>query len=191
MDIKDIRFLAKGKRSKVYTGTLNNKKIAIKHTNKAEIESYWLKLVNKQSIGPKYISNNEEILVCEFITGVNIIDFIKKANKKDILNVLINVMRQCRSLDKLKINKLEMHNPYKHVIINNKVTLIDFERCYKTDNPKNVTQFGQFIMSGKVSKILDDKNIFIDKKKFTEILKKYKWSYKKGYFKRLLDFLKV
>ena len=47
-----------------------------------------------------------------------------------------------------------MHNPLKHIIIDakNMPVLIDFERCYETEKPHNVTQFVDFI--GKRQKLL-------------------------------------
>jgi len=64
-----------------------------------------------------------------------------KLNKEQTKEIL----RQCFILDKLKLNKMEMHHPLKHIIINKKINLIDFERTYKTEKPKNVTQFLQFL----------------------------------------------
>ena len=56
------------------------------------------------------------------------------------------MLRQCRVLDKLAINKEEMQNPYKHVIVGKKVSLLDFERARFTSKPHNVTQFMQYVM---------------------------------------------
>ena len=56
-------------------------------------------------------------------------------------------MKQCRILDRLKINKEEMSNPYKHIIINgSKVIMIDFERARFSNKVTNITQFFQYIL---------------------------------------------
>jgi len=87
--------------------------------------------------------------------------------------VLKIIFNQMFILDKLKINKEEMHHPVKHVIVsNNKPILLDFERCHKTLKPHNVTQFCQYII--RLSKLLKGKNIIINKKKIIKLSKIYK-----------------
>ena len=71
-------------------------------------------------------------------------DFLKKNNNPE--KVLKEIENQCKILDKLKINKEEMHKPIKNIIVKkNKPILIDFERCHYTQRPKNLNQFKQFL----------------------------------------------
>ena len=143
-------YLAKGKRSIVYVFSKNNKKyfIKIKHPNskaqnRLENEATFLKILNKYKIGPKLIGYRKDFIVMEYIWGVQLIKYNKKNKDQIFVN---NILEQCFILDKLKINKEEMHKPLKHIFISkNKITMIDFERCHYTDKPKNVTQFVQFI----------------------------------------------
>ena len=173
-----LEYLAKGKRSRVYTGVLKGRKIIVKKSKRAKIEAKWLKILNKYKIGPKFISVGRDELIYEFVEGERILDF-----KGDIKKVIKKVLDKCRKLDKLKINKKEMANPYKHILIKNgKVKMIDFERCYKSDKPKNVTQFCQFVRS-RLMKVND--------KKFKEILKKYKKKQSEKNYKEILGFLKL
>ena len=103
--------------------------------------------MNKHNIGPKLYSCNEEHVEMEYIDGTLITDYIGQESKRNIKKVFKEVLAQCRTLDKLSINKYEMHHPIKHIIIrNNKPIMIDFERCKKTIKPKNVTQFCEFII---------------------------------------------
>ena len=102
MEIKDLKFLAKGKRSKVYIGFLKNKKVAVKVSKRAKIEGEWLKLLNKNRIGPKLIKVEKNKLIYEFIEGKRIGDCLKDKNIKMIIK---KVLEQCRILDRLKINK--------------------------------------------------------------------------------------
>ena len=89
----------------------------------------------------------------EYIKGDRILDYLKKANKTQKIAILTKILDQLYIMDKLKINKLELTNPYKHIIVrNNEPIQIDFERCIYTNSPKNVTQFIQFLSSGKVGK---------------------------------------
>lgn len=146
------KLYARGKRGLVYTFNKNNKILAIKIKNpksKAEgriqNEVYFLKILNKYNIGPKLLFHGLDYFCYEFIEGKDIKQYLKQ-NKKIPKIVLNNIMKQCKIMDKLKINKEEMHRPLKNVIIkNNKPILIDFERCRFTERPKNVNQFKQFL----------------------------------------------
>ena len=78
-------------------------------------------------------------------------------------------------LDSLKVDKEEMHHPLKHIIVSeNKPCLLDFERAHYSQNPKNVTQFCQFLMSGHANEILKKKDIAIDRSKLIRLAKIYK-----------------
>ena len=152
--IKNINYLAKGKRGIVYTGMYRGKKIAIKteHPESEAIyrlqnEAKFLKKLNKKGIGPELLFAENDFLALEFITGKRVKDFIASANKKQITKVLKEIFRQCSVLDQLKINKEEMHRPIKHILVGKKVVMIDFERCHFTQDPKNVRQFLQFLIN--------------------------------------------
>ena len=174
MEIKDLKFLAKGKRSKVYVGFLKKKKVAAKVSKRAEIEEKWLRLLNKKKMGPKLIKVEKDKLIYEFVEGKRIGDCLKDKNIKIILR---KVLKQCRILDRLKINKKELVNPYKHIIIKgNEVKMIDFERCHKVKRGKNVTQFGEYLMRMKL----------VPRKEFTRILKDYKKKENEKNFNKIL-----
>lgn len=173
-------FLAKGKRGYVYT----DGKYAIKERNpnssagntiKNEI-TFLIKL-NKKNIGPKlknWDKKNFSWFKYYYIEGEFILDFISKNKKESIKKILIELMKQCKIMDELGINKFEMNHPHKHVIVDGGlgVWLIDFERARETENPKNVTQTIQFILS--LGNMLKEKGIDINRKKMIELSKKYK-----------------
>ncbi len=186
--IRDVEFFAKGKRGKVFTGNYNGKKVAIKVNKKINNEKSWLKILNKHKIGPKFIYSENDYIVYEFIDGKRILDYIAENEKKEIIKVLKVVFRQCRVLDRLKIDKKEMHNPWKHILIGNEVKMIDFERCHKVDKGKNVTQFGQFLLRKK--DLLKKKGISINRKEFIRILKRYKDKQTEGNYKKIITILK-
>lgn len=185
-NIKNMQYLAQGKRSIVYTGVYKNQKVAIKTKNpkseaigRLENEAKYLKLLNKHNIGPKLLESGKDYIIYLFVDGELFIDYIKK--NKNII-IIKEVLKQCRTLDKLKINKLEFTRPVKHIFVkNNKITIIDFERCYKTNSPKNVTQFCQFLMKS---------NIFsLEKEKFKEVLKQYKEKQIEDNFKKIIKLI--
>ena len=192
--VKDIKKFAKGKRGVIYVGIYKNKKVAVKiqrpdvqvKTIKNEIDC--LKKLNKHGIGLKVIFPEKGYFVYEFVEGDFIEDFIGKTKKQAIKKVLKNVMLQCRILDKLKVNKEEMHHPPKHIIVTKKQNpvLVDFERCKKTRDPKNVTQFCQYLISGKLGYLLKEKGIRINREKMIELAKKYKKDFNENSFKEIL-----
>ena len=178
-----FKYLTKGKRGKIYV----EKGIAIKKLipKRVEKESSWLKILNKYGIGPKLIGVEKDYFKYKFINGDFILDYFKSNNPKP---VIIDILKQCRIMDKLKMNKLEMHNPYKHIIIENKKPImIDFERAYKTEKPKNVTQFCQFLMSKRVQEILKWK---INKKELIRLLKQYKKNETEINFIKVIKYIK-
>ncbi len=194
-DLIKEEFLAKGKRGIVYRGLLAGKEIAIKEINpeskainRLENEAHHLKLVNQLGIGPKLLGFNKHQLLMEYIDGERILDFLERAEKKDIQKVLILVFEQMRKLDKLGINKLEMTYPYKHIVIRKmQPILLDFERCKHTLRPKNVTQFCQFIVSIKVGILLKSKGLEIEKKKILKAAEQYKKNYSEKNFKAIVS----
>ncbi|MBN2421416.1 methyltransferase [Candidatus Woesearchaeota archaeon] len=171
--VTNIRKYAEGKRGVIYIGRYKNKKIAIK-TKRNEVktetinkEADILKKINKKRIGPKILFSGNNYFAYEFAEGKHIGEFLEKSSKKEAKNVFLNVLNQCRELDKLKITKEEMTNPYKHVIIGKKITLIDFERAHFDSEPQNVTQFCQYLMRNH--NVLN-----LDKNKLIALAKKYK-----------------
>ena len=143
---------AKGKRGLIYTFKKNKKILAIKiknpeskANNRIINEANFLKTLNKYNIGPKLIDYSEDYVCYNFIEGKLLKDYLKE--NKNPEKVLQDIMKQCETLDKLNINKEEMHVPVKNIIINkkNKPILLDFERCHYTSRPKNVNQFKEFL----------------------------------------------
>ncbi len=73
----------------------------------------------------------------EYIRGVNIGDVISSIGSEE----LVEIMDACRTLDRLSIQKEEMNHPDRHIIIGNRIVLVDFERGVIRDRPSNLTQF--------------------------------------------------
>lgn len=181
-----MQLLAKGKRGTVYVEGKYIVKKASAYQIKNEVE--WLKKLNRCGIGPHLVSSGDDWFKAEYIKGELIEDYVGKADKKVIVKVLKGCLKQCRVMDAMKMNKKEMHHPYKHIIVaHGKPVFIDFERCKITENPKNVTQFCQYLL--KLSGIFKDK-IQIDKEKMIEAMKGYKRERSEGSFKKILSLLR-
>ncbi len=178
LGIKKIKIFDKGKRGIIYTGDYKNKKVAIKirnpkseAKNKIQNEAKFLKILNKYEIGPELLLSDKDYIVYKFVNGNFIIDFIKKFSKSKIKDVIYDILEQCYIMDKLKINKLEMHHPLKHILIDKKPVLIDFERAYYTEKPKNVSQFCQFLINSK--NLLEKKNLDLNEN-LIDVVRNYK-----------------
>ena len=172
--------IAKGKRGTVYKVFF----IAVKIKNKErkalgniEREGKWLRLLNKHGIGKKVYFTGRNFIVYRIIFGKPVLEYFKDAPRREKLRIVMEVFRQCWILDRLRINKFEMHHPFKHILIGKKIVMIDFERCSYSEKPKNVTQFAQS---------LNRLGVDIDNDKMVKALKKYKENYNENSFKEIL-----
>jgi len=180
-EITNIEYFAKGHRGLVFTGEYKGKKVVVKCTNpdstainRMRNEANFLKKLEQTDIGPKVIFSADDYLVYYFIEGTPILDIVPKLKKSDITRIIVKVISQMWELDKLGINKEEMHKPIRHILIGKTVKHIDFERCHYSIKKKNVTQFCQFLITKKMHNVLLDKKISIDKDRLLELCKVYK-----------------
>ncbi len=209
--IENVKYFTKGKRGLIFIGfqdknKFNKKqlptkknlvKVAIKVERKeskadgrAKNEAKWLKILNQKGIGPKLLFSGETFLVYQFVEGDFILDWMQGQSKKEVLKILQLIFNQCFVLDQLGVNKEEMHHPLKHIIIDslNLPVLLDFERCHRTDSPKNVTQFIEFIC--RIKNELKKKQIKVDVKYLRDLAKRYKQDVSKKFILDVVDQLK-
>ncbi|MBI3032943.1 methyltransferase [Candidatus Woesearchaeota archaeon] len=200
LNIKDIAYFTKGRRGILFKGILNKKQIVVKATNETSKafnrianEATILRKLEQYNIAPKIVCAEENFLVYEFIEGTLILNFIEKAIKSEIITVIKTLFEMMYLLDTLNITKEEMHHPIKHIIITtgNDVKLLDFERAHRTDHPKNVTQFCQFLINTGTNNLLKEKEIVIDKKKIINASKMYRKRMDRNSFGAILDLLNV
>ncbi|MBU1111701.1 MAG: HemK2/MTQ2 family protein methyltransferase [archaeon] len=163
----------------------NPKTVAMERLNN---ESKWLKIVNKKGIGPKLYLSKPEFLILEFIEGIPLPKFIEKdgmdkkgkteKGQKLIKKVLARILEQAYILDQLKVNKEEMHRPSKNVLVtkDQRVILLDFERCHNAESPQNVTQFLSFL----------GRHGYVEQDTAMELARKYKETYSEGWFEEIV-----
>lgn len=175
-NISNIKYLARGKHSKVLEGLYKEKKIIIKIANEQHIEK---EIFFDNKLKGEFFINNiiffgKNYFIREKASGLFINDFLLKKEKNQIILILNKCLEISKRLDELKINKFEMTNPYKHILIdeNNNIKMIDFERCIYSENPKNTRQFLNYIRKNKEN--LEKKQIYIDEKKLDSLGKKLK-----------------
>ena len=189
-EIKNIEYFTKGHRGLLYLGDYKKKKVVIKTERKdseavgrIENEVNYLKILNKKGIGPKllfYDNKKFTYFVYEYIEGDFFPIFLEHSSKKNknlIKKIIKNVFIQCFRMDRLKTDKEEMHHPFKHIIIQKKTkkpVLIDFERCHKDPEPKNVTQFCSYIISDFITKGLKERGIKANREKIIKAAKEYR-----------------
>ena len=81
----------------------------------------------------------------DFVDGKRILEYTEECSKTQASKMIINVLKQCQALDKIGIDKEEMHHPRKHIIVTaSGAVMIDFERAHFNRTPKNVTHLCSF-----------------------------------------------
>lgn len=182
LGVNHVSKLTQGHRGVIYTGFIGKRKVVVKkHRESSEAigrmvnEARWLKVLNRKGIGPKLLHYAEDYLMYRYVQGEFLPTFIHSGSLVEVRKVLKDVLNQCYIMDSIGVNKEEMHNPYKHILVSNgKAVMLDFERCHVSQSPKNVTQFCQYISNNKMKKMLDAKGLKIDKRKLISLDKKYK-----------------
>lgn len=194
-----ITYYREGKRGVVYTADYvrhvkshirvreERERVAVKLENptsraigRIENEVKWLREVNKKGIGPRLRHVGEGYFAMSFVEGVEILDWVRVAEVEVIVDLLVDVLRQCRVLDEMGITKEEMHRPHKHILVQKveggvKGVLLDFERCRRSESPQNVTQFVEFI--SRMSEELSSKGLSYDAIHLRELSREYKDTY--------------
>ena len=124
----------------------------------------------------------------EFIDGPEILDWIPQAAKPAIVRALLDVVEQCRKLDELSVNKLEMTHPHKHILMRKgKPVFIDFDRSRPAQRPKNVTQVCQWLTGGEMAAALAGKGILIPREAMLAHAKAYKRTYSRPAYERIRE----
>ncbi len=187
--VERLKYLTKGKHSIIYQGEFNNFDVIVKCEDNSFIEKefFFLNKLESESFVPKVFHQEEGLIVMEKCVGLIIKNFLEISNKKEIELVIDKILNICFKLDSEGFQKFELTNPYKHIFIdkNLDIKFIDFERTIFSDNPKNTTQFLQYIRRNKIQ--LRKKEIYIDEKKILDIAKTYKENKFKIKISNLLD----
>ncbi len=206
--LESLHYFAQGKRGKIFTADFDQSKLVKKHLplkkdlievavkikrrdseakKRMEDEAQWLNVLNKKGMGPKLLFFGDNYLVYQFVEGKFFMDWLKGQQKEEIKKILQLVLKQCFEMDAMGLNKEEMHRPLKHIIIDdkNKPVLIDFERCYETQSPHNLTQFVEFICRSREE--LGKSGLIINAEKLRLLAKKYKEKPTEQSFNELLE----
>ena len=191
-NLNSMEVYARGKRGIVYKdgGVCVKEKNPRSIVNTLANEAQYLQMLNKKGIGPKFIKFEDGKLFRQFIEGVPISEFFEQEyDKEKILSVIKQILEQCREIDLMGIDKQELTNPHKDILItpDNKAVMIDFERCKESKKPQNVTQFLQYLARSKPT--LEMKSIIIDKQELISLGQEYKKNPSEETFGKIIKFI--
>lgn len=156
--IGDFHVLGKGCVSVVvkaqFAGTAKALKVRRVDANRPsmENEASLQKMANAAGVGPRLFASSENFLVMEIAEGERIADFIRKlkgpGSTSRLRSIIGEVLTQCFTLDTLGLDHGELSNMSKHVIVDDKVVIIDFETASVKRRVSNVTSASQFLLIG-------------------------------------------
>ncbi len=150
--------IARGRHSEVILDPISGiacKRFFREFANSFNKELKALSELENLNIAPKlYDWDTSKLTIwMEYLVGPSFDDLLKgklKLSGELILEAIRQVLYISARLDKLGIQKEEMHRPFKHVILVNlkplKVKLIDFDRAYRARKPSNLTGFLSFLI---------------------------------------------
>ncbi len=184
------RKIGRGWHSTIY---LTDRKTVIKAFKKGMVKNFqkelqMLTILKSYDFVPKILNHDSKKLEIEmeYIEGCSLKEFLKtNTNKKQVLNVIKKIFNICYILDRMKIQKEEMINPEKHIIISgDRVVFIDFERAIEKEKPSNLTQFVEYIYRRR--NVLKKFGIEISNRDcIINLLKEYKKTYSRKIFEEL------
>jgi len=189
-----IHSFAHGNRGTILIGKYKNKKVAIKAqrvstTNTIAREAKVLREFERYDFSPQVLFSGKTYFIYHFIEGKFFQDWLPHAPAKKVKNVILALYEAMFTLDQKGYTKEEMHHPYKHILVNSKgkATLLDFERCKRTQRAHNVTQFTQYLCS--LAHELKVKKITVEREKMIALARAYTKTYKREEFDELVSAL--
>lgn len=200
--IGNLNVLGKGYVGVVVLAKRKNNWVALKirrtDSQRSEMknEARLLKFVNNVGVGPKIITSSKNFIVMEYLDGDKIGDWVKnlsgKNSVKKIKTVIRKILEDCYMLDMAKLDHGELSSITKHVIVGNKITLIDFESSSLERRVSNVTSATQGIFIGSgISKAISRIYKIPPLKNIINVLREYKYEKTRENFEKILKILKL
>ena len=197
VELGSLHLLGKGTSSVVVIGITNSGKVALKirrvdsRRKDTRNEVRTLKLVNGLNLGPRILGSTRNVISMELIGGEAIIEWVESVSGtgsiKRLKRMILELLRQCQTLDEAGIDHGELSNLRKHVIIDGDlVTLIDFESSSTSRRTSNVTSAVQYLFIGgplapRLRKVIRVRDV----QELLSALRKYKRQ-RKGTFAEIL-----
>jgi len=202
LQVGTINILGKGYVGIVVLGKIGRKKVAVKirrndsPRKNLKREAELLKITNQSNVGPKLVGFSKNFLVMEYLDGEKIGDWVTSLKKKGSLSqlkvVIKKILEDCYRLDQTGLDHGELSHITKHVIVGNKITIIDFESSSMDRRVSNVTSATQaFYIGSGISKMVGRIYKIPKKEKMISVLRRYKQKLTRDSFENLLDVLKL
>jgi len=202
LQVGTINILGKGYVGVVVLGKIGRKKVAVKirrndsPRKNLKKEAELLKITNQISVGPKLVGFSKNFLVIEYLEGEKIGRYVGslsgRGNITKLKAVIKKVLEDCYKLDSIGLDHGELSRMPKHVIIGNKITIIDFESSSMKRRVSNVTSATQaFYIGSRISKTVNRIYRAPKKEKIISALRSYKQDQSKENFENLLNVLKL
>jgi len=202
LQVGTISILGKGYVGVVVLGKIGRKKVAVKirrsdsPRKNLKKEAELLKITNRSNVGPKLVGFSKNFLVMEYLDGKKIGDWVaslkKKGSSSQLKTVIKKVLEDCYNLDRIGLDHGELSRMPKHVIVGNKITIIDFESSSMKRRVSNVTSATQaFYIGSRISKTVNRIYKTPKKEKIISVLRNYKQDQSKENFENLLNVLKL
>ncbi|MBI2126446.1 MAG: serine/threonine protein kinase [Thaumarchaeota archaeon] len=202
VQIGDVRILGKGCTSMVVKVWLDGKLVALKirrvDSNRPGVarETRLQKLANKVGVGPQVFAHTKNFLAMELIGGTDIPTWVKNLKGKGSTQVLRNrikdLLKQCFALDSIGLDHGEISNLRKHVLVDEKVTILDFETASQKRRVSNVTSAAQYLfIGGPVANTVRKRLSLKDVGAIIQPLREYKKEPSEQTFQNLLAKLKL
>src|SRR5438309_3844331 len=198
--INNLAVLGKGYVGVVVLSNQGKKIVALKirriDSSRSEMgsEARLLRLANEVDVGPKLLDSSKNFMIMEYLEGKKIVDWIRELKGRGsaarLRTTIRKVLEDCYSLDKIRLDHGELSHIHKHVIVGNKVCIIDFESASVNRRTSNVTSATQSIFIGSgianlAKKIIKEPN----RKKLISSLRKYKNDQSRENFEGVLGIL--
>ena len=202
LKIGTVNVLGKGYVGIVVLGKLGRKKVAVKirrndsPRKNLTKEAQLLQITNRYGVGPKLVTYSKNFLVIEYLEGEKIGNYIDglsgRGNITNLKAIIKKVLEDCYKLDSIGLDHGELSRMPKHVIIGNKITIIDFESSSTKRRVSNVTSATQaFYIGSRISKTVNRIYKTPKKEKIISILRNYKQDQNRKNFENLLNVLKL
>ena len=202
LQMDTISMLGKGYAGVVVLGKMGRKKVAVKirrndsPRKNLKREAELLKITNLSNVGPKLVGFSKNFLVMEYLEGEKVGKWISnlqsKGHSSQIRVVIKKVLHDCYKLDRIGLDHGELSRIPKHVIVGNKITIIDFESSSTERRVSNVTSVTQaFFIGSGISKTVNRICKIPKKEKIISVLREYKQDQSEKSFEKLLNVLKM
>jgi putative serine/threonine protein kinase len=179
VEISGLRVLGKGCVSLVVVARCREGEAALKIrrvdanrpslSQEAELQS----LANRVAVGPKLYNYSDNFILMELIRGVNLPEWVRNLKGRGMVSNLRRVCRdllaKCWRLDQAHLDHGELSNLSKHVIVGDRVEIIDFESASTKRSVRNLTSAAQYLFIGgpvasKIRRVLNlkERNTIIE-----------------------------